>query len=164
MKQKYPEFKLRIAYEGLYQETDKRFKLLVDNANFIHFVQGPSRSSLNINRMNKHVKYYVGDTKFEMFGIYIYIYIIKNIIYNKYIDKKSKGGQVDRENVVKSIFEQSSVNEDDEILLFIGAWLPYFDYELIRDEKPKAVPQHRHWTDRECGKKIRLIPPYIYRY
>ena len=74
MKQKYPEFKLRIAYEGLYQETDKRFKLLVDNANFIHFVQGPSRSSLNINRMNKHVKYYVGDTKFEMFGIYIYIY------------------------------------------------------------------------------------------
>ena len=67
--------------------------------------------------------------------------------------------------VIKRIFEQSSENEDDEVVLFFGQiWLVHFDYEIIWDEKPKAVPQHRDWTDRECEKKIRLIPTYLYRY
>ena len=78
-----------------------------------------------------------------------------------WVDRKSEGDIRDIGKVLRRIFEQSSENDDDEILLILGLTesLPkVFDYKLPMDEDPKVIP-----TQRQCKKKINLIPPYRYR-
>ena len=66
------------------------------------------------------------------------------------------------EKVLKNIFEQSSEKEDDEVLLILGLTesVPkIFGYEIPRDTIPNV-----QFTNRQCDKKIKLIPKHHYKY
>ena len=72
MKQQYPEFKLRVLLEGFRQELPaQRVKEVLYNADFAHFIQGTHSTSVNYTKMDEYIEDYVGDTKFELFSIYI---------------------------------------------------------------------------------------------
>ena len=81
MKTRYPELKLRVAIAGFKQELAKaRITMVLKNADFAHFIESNLKNAIRYDKhkMDKYIEDASFDkTKFELFGIKLYIYIYK---------------------------------------------------------------------------------------
>ena len=81
MKMRYPELKLRVAIAGFKEIlVEKRFKTVLRYADFAHFIESNLQGRIKYGRHNMDniiQETSFDKSKFELFGIKLYIYIYK---------------------------------------------------------------------------------------